>query len=70
MAGDGDNACCVRPASPSCGPVAGLLDRIGRSVKHMMEVAPTLGERGIGPGDARPASDTTAPADRIFFDPD
>jgi hypothetical protein len=61
MAGDGDNACCRWPCQSGLSPVAGVLDRIGRSVKHVIEVAPTPGERGIGPGDARPASDTTSP---------
>lgn len=43
------------------------LDRLGRSVKHLIELAARFGDTGVGLVSLRESIDTTSPAGRLFF---
>jgi DNA invertase Pin-like site-specific DNA recombinase len=45
----------------------GRLDRLGRSVRHLIEVVTALDERGVGFRSLREALDTTTPGGRLVF---
>lgn len=43
------------------------LDRLGRSLRHLIDTVTTLGERGVGFRSLHEAIDTTTPAGRLVF---
>ena len=43
------------------------LDRLGRSLRHLIEVVTALDERGVGFRSLREALDTTTPGGRLVF---
>ncbi|MDQ1645377.1 MAG: hypothetical protein QOJ50_1561, partial [Cryptosporangiaceae bacterium] len=58
---------CLEYLRPGDTLIVWRLDRLGRSLKHLIEVIGLLGDRGVHFSSINEGIDTSTPAGRLFF---